>query len=52
MHGSSKLTTKDVMAIRERLGKKEKHSDIAKDFHVSRSTITAINRKQNWSYSS
>lgn len=44
------LKNADVMVIRERLEKGEKHSEIAKDFGVSRTTITAINRGQNWTH--
>jgi hypothetical protein len=42
------LKVSDVRAIRARLAMNEKHGEIAKDFHVVRATITAINTGRNW----
>jgi hypothetical protein len=37
-----------VLQIRARLAMSQKHGEIAKDFHVARATITAINTRRNW----
>jgi hypothetical protein len=44
------LKASDVIAIRGRLAKGEKHGQIARDFQVARATITAINTGRNWSF--
>lgn len=44
------LTESDVYIIRERLAKGDMHKDIAKDYNVSRATITDINTRKRWRY--
>lgn len=45
---TAKLKLLDVIVIRVRLAKGDKHRDIARDYHVARTTITAINQGKNW----
>jgi hypothetical protein len=47
-HPGAKLTEADVRAIRARSS--ERHSAIARDFAVSRPTITAIMTGRNWAH--
>lgn len=47
-HPNSALLGSQVEEIRVRLASGERHRDIAKDFGVARTTITAINRGTNW----
>lgn len=45
---TAKLTASDIPRIRERLAAGELHHDIAKDYGVSRSTISLIRSGRNW----
>lgn len=45
---NTKLSKSNVLKIKRRLSNKEKHFDIAKDFGVSRSTISYINSGKSW----
>jgi hypothetical protein len=47
---NSNFTEDQIIDIKKRCANKEKHKDIAKDYGVARTTITAINRGQNWSW--
>lgn len=47
-HKKSKLTEKQVLEIREKLSKGINQRKIAKDFNVSQSAISMINRKISW----
>lgn len=48
-HPCTRLSNKDVLKISSMLKKGLSHGDIAEDFPVSVSTISAINNGQNWS---
>jgi len=45
-----KLTENDVRNIKIKLMNKEKHSKIAEEFKVDKTTITAINLGKNWKH--
>lgn len=49
-HGSSKLTAKDILLIREMLNAGEKQSDIAQHFGVCQTNISHINLGKSWSH--
>lgn len=46
--GPSKLTRRDVLEIRRRLRENESHAAIARDFPVTRQTISKIASGQRW----
>jgi hypothetical protein len=46
----AKLTVADVLAIRARAANGERHSDIAKDFPVTRKSISQIVRRETWKH--
>jgi hypothetical protein len=45
--GNARLTAMDVVAIRQDL---RTQSEIAKDYGIARSTVSAIKTKQNWAH--
>lgn len=47
-HSQARLTEADVERIRVRLANGEVHREIARDYGVARTTVTAIRRAQNW----
>jgi len=49
-HPSAKLTTQDVLAIRERISNGDRRSDIAKDYPVTVDTIHSIAARHIWSH--
>jgi hypothetical protein len=50
-NGYAKLTERDIMKIKEMLSSKSvTHREIALKFNVARTTVTAINRNQNWNH--
>ena len=49
-HGNSKLTEEDVVEIKERLRAGETQTSIAKDFGVSRITVSHINTGRYWKH--
>lgn len=48
--GGIKLSIDDVIEIKKRLSNKEFHKDIAKDYGVSISQISAINTNRKWKH--
>jgi len=47
-NGMAKLTARDVLAIREAYGRERRIVDLALEFHVSQSTISAIVNGKSW----
>jgi len=47
-HGDSKLTEADVLAIRARRAAGERNIDLAREYHVSRPTISNIVQRHSW----
>lgn len=48
-HPNRKLSAELLAVIRRRLAAGDRHRDIATDLGVARTTVTAVNRGQNWS---
>lgn len=49
-HPAQKLSTEDVIAIRQRLSNGERQKDIAKDYGVGQYAISAINRRATFDW--
>lgn len=49
-HSRAKLTESNVISIKERISKGEKHASIAKDFSVCTPTISKISSGSLWSH--
>lgn len=49
-HGSAKLSNKDVLTIRKKLKQGQLHKVIAKEFGVTKATVTGINTRRYWKH--